>query len=211
MNKSQLKEKAKAILNGYSLGHIFDSSSSEYKFLCRIFQGHPEFAIKVGSGIKSIYTGVGEVYKTRCFFIDRTDGTYTDISYIRSIDGACSKISDIKCACRSAIQPVIDDFRSTVIFGVDTCSFTGELLVQQNTHIDHYDLTFNDLVDLWLKPLNIDSLHSLLNDSTKDNETKIYFLAEEIVNGFIAFHNEHTHLRAVSKTANLSTLKKKGR
>lgn len=99
MNKSQLKAKAKEILNSYPLDHLLDPTSSDYSFLLRLFQGHPEYSVKSGAGITGIYIGMGEVYKTRCFFINRLDGTYSDISYIRSIDGATSKISDIKCAC----------------------------------------------------------------------------------------------------------------
>lgn len=208
MNKSQLKEKARAMLNGFPIGHPFPVDSAEHKFLSRIFQGHPEYSLKKGCGIASIFISTGETYKTTCFFIKRTDGTTTDISYIRSIDGASSKISDIKCACRSAIKNVIQDFRATVNFGVDICPVSGEVLQSDNTHIDHYDLIFNEVVELWMKPLPIDTLHCLLN-GTNDHEDQVYFIAEEIIGGFIDFHNKHTHLRAVTKTANLSTLKRK--
>lgn len=208
MNKSKLKLKAKAILNDNPIGYVFTPDQADYNFLLRIFQGHPEYMIKTKVGIRSIHIGIGGEFKTRCFIITRLDGSVTDISYIRSIDGATTKISDIKCACRSAIDSIIIAFRKSIAFGFDTCPFTGAVLLPENTHIDHYDLTFNEVVEKWLKTENIDVIHSLLNDSTKDNETKIYFTSDALVKDFIQYHNENTHLRAVSKTANLSILKK---
>ena len=209
MNKSKLKERAKSILNGFPINHVFDVDSSEHKFLNRLFEGHPEYSIKSGTGIKNLSIGVGGKFKTRCFMINRINGTSTDISYIRSVDGATSKISDIKCACRSAIDPVIIEFKKGVRYGIDTCQITGELLTKDNTHIDHYDMTFDELFGLWIKDLSIDLLHSLLNDSTIDNATSIYFKSEIIANGFVVFHNDNTNLRAVTKKANLSILTRK--
>ncbi|MEJ2905053.1 DCL family protein [Pedobacter panaciterrae] len=208
MNKSQLKERAKAILNNYPLGHIFDSTGLDYKFLIRIFEGHPEYNIKSGLGISEIYIGQGETYKTRCFFVKRVDGTNTDISYLRSVDGASSKISDIKAACRSAIKFVIDDVGLSVNYGIDSCLFTGEILTKENTHIDHYDKPFDEVVNEWIKHLNIDSVHSCINDGTKDNEFDVFFTSRELNEDFVLYHNRNTNLRAISKKANLSLLKK---
>jgi len=209
MNKSTLLKKAKAILNDNPIGTVFDNTSEDYRFLLRIFQGHPEYHIKVGSGIANVYTGKGETYNTRCFFLTRVDGSSSDISYIRSINGATTKISDIKCACRSAIDDIIIQFKSSVRFGFDTCPISGHILYTQNTHIDHYDKKFDELFQIWIKSKNIDSTHQLLNDTTKDHEQKIYFVSRSIREDFIAFHNANTNLRAVTKEANLSTLKRK--
>lgn len=209
MNKSALLKKAKAILNDNQLGTIFDHSSEDYTFLLRIFQGHPEYQIKSGAGIVNVFIGKGVEFNTRCFFITRIDGSTSDISYIRSINGATTKISDIKCACRSAIEAIVADVRKKVIFGVDICPISGDALTPDNTHIDHYNLTFEELFTLWIKLQNIDFLHSCLNDSTQDNAQKIYFTSNTIRKSFIEFHNCHTHLRAVTKTSNLSALRKK--
>lgn len=48
-----------------------------------------------------------------------------------------------------------------------------------------------------------------MNDGTKDNEQQIYFIAPELNEGFSQFHDRNTHLRAVTKAANLSILKRK--
>lgn len=206
--KSKLKAQAKGILNDNPIGFVFENNTSDYNFLLRIFQGHPEYHIKVGAGISNIYIGIGAEYKTRCFFITRLDGSTTDISYIRSIDGATTKISDIKCACRHAVQPIIEGVRARIVYGVDRCPISGAILHPENTHIDHYNLTFDELCNKWLKTENIDLAHACLNDVTKDNEQAIYFTSKFLREDFINFHNANTHLRAVSKIANLSTLRK---
>jgi len=208
MNKSQLKAKAKAILNENPLGFIFEQNTADYNFLLRIFQGHPEYSIKVGSGISNIYIAKGLEYSTRCFFITRIDGSTSDISYIRSIDGATSKISDIKCACRSSIKHIIDGVRARVVYGLDKCPIGGDRLTPTNTHIDHYNLPFDEVCNAWLKNQNIEFVHSCLNDSKVDHVQEISFASNALRDSFISFHNHNTHLRAVSKTANLSTLRK---
>lgn len=210
MNKSQLKAKAKAILNDNPLGFVFEQNTADYNFLLRIFQGHPEYSIKVGSGISNIYISKGLEYSTRCFFITRIDGSTSDISYIRSIDGATTKISDIKCACRSAIKDVVARRRAKVNFGVDKCPISGEILLDdQSTHIDHYNMPFDDLCNTWLKSQNIEFLHSCLNDTSADHAQEISFASKNIRDSFISFHNANTRLRAVNAKANLSTLKRK--
>lgn len=206
--KSKLKAQAKAILNDNPLGFIFEQNTADYNFLLRIFQGHPEYHIKVGSGISNIYIAKGLEYSTRCFFITRIDGSTSDISYIRSIDGATTKISDIKCACRSAIKDVIARRRDKVQFGVSICPISGEVLTNENTHIDHYNLPFDEVCNEWLKSQNIEFVHSCLNDSTIDHVQEISFASRNLKESFVAFHNANTRLRAVTKQANLSTLRK---
>lgn len=75
-------------------------------------------------------------------------------------------------------------------------------------HIDHYDLTFAELFNLWVNTRDIDYLYSQINDTSKDCETNVYFINQEIIDDFVQHHNSHTHLRAVSKIANLSILRR---
>ena len=89
------------------------------------------------------------------------------------------------------------------------CPITGEVVYdKRDVHIDHYDMTFRQLFDEWVKGKDIEELYRMTLRSNKDNDTNTYFDNEEICNDFIEFHNKHTHLRAVSKRANLSELRK---
>lgn len=204
--KKSIAERCKAILHKYPINSSV-TLSDDYEFIIELFKQHPHYAIKAGPGIKDIIVKLTE-FKNRCFYIVRSDNSMTDISYLVCINGAGTKKSDIALACRSAIRDIIVKFKNdNVVFGITTCPVTGEILTKDNIHIDHYNLTFNELFNIWIKGADIDKLHSELNIGTTDCEHQIYFVKQDIIDHFRAFHNANTHLRAVSVKANLSILK----
>jgi len=203
MKKTEKINKCREILHKYPICSKI-SDFDELKFLQSIFEGHSEWNLKKGVGIDFI-TVEFTAYKNKCFFIHRIDKSKTDISFMHSITNR-SDISKIKLACRNSIREIIVKFRSeNVIFGKTKCPITGEILTNQNTHIDHYELTFNDLFNKWIENKNIDLLVKNLNE-TEDNNLETYFTDNQISIDFINYHNPNTHLRAVSKQANLSIL-----
>ena len=82
---------------------------------------------------------------------------------------------------------------------------SGDILNFENVHIDHYDMTFNDMFNIWISNYNEDYLYSKIK---KDNKIGVKFIDSKIVEDFKKFHNENTKLRMVSTFANLSILKK---
>lgn len=208
MNKSKLKLKAKDILNKYPVGTIV-SNLEEVDFLLSIFQNHPEWLIKKGCGIEFISTIKTQTHGTRCFVLYRKDGSTTDISYIQSISPV-DKYFDIKVACRTSIRDIVIDFRRKNFITSETvCPISDVLLTYDNVHVDHYDLTFNELYLNWIENNDKDLLLQSISNVSKDNETDVYFTNLDIKNNFIEFHNANTNLRIVSKFANLSYLKLK--
>lgn len=203
MTKTDKINKCRAILHKYPINSRI-SDFNDIKFLQSIFEGHSEWDLKKGSGIDFISIK-NTPYNNQCFYLHRTDNTETDISFMHSISNRSDK-ANIKTACRSAIRAIVTDFRDkNVIFHKSKCPITGEILTPLNTHIDHYDLTFNDLFNLWIKDKDIDSLKRNICE-TKDRDLETYFTDSEIIIDFRGFHNRNTHLRAVSKSANLSIL-----
>ena len=169
-----------------------------------IFENHSDWELKKGVGISSI--SVVKNMFNKCFQLNRLDGTFTDISFTHSITNR-SKSYEVKKACRNAIRNCIVKFRNeNVIYGVSVCPISGEILSKENTHIDHYDLTFDLMFNLWIVQQDFDYLFSKINE-TKDNCVLTCFTDVNITNDFIAFHNQNSKLRAVSINANLSILK----
>lgn len=198
MNKKQVTEKCRDIL--------YERIPIDYDFLLNdVFPYHPEWDTKRGNGVLLVRIG-NTKYGNKCFFIERVDGTSTDISFTKCITNP-SKCADIKKACRSAIRNEIVKFRKSIRFGIDKCELTGEILQKDNTHIDHYDMTFDELFVMWIFDKRVEDLHKYINPM-KDNEFETYFISEIIKNEFINFHNKNTHLRAVTIKANLSRPKK---
>lgn len=203
MNKKQKTEKCREILYRYSVNENI-SNDEDIQFLLSIFENHSEWDLKKGKGIKSI--SVIKNQFNRCFQLNRIDGTFTDISFIHSITNH-SKIAIIKKACRTAIRKNIVEFRNdNVLYGISVCPITYEVLTKENTHIDHYDLTFDSMFNLWMSIQNFDFIFSKVNQ-TNDNSFVTCFTDNSIINDFIIFHNTHSKLRAVSKYANLSILR----
>lgn len=201
MNKTQEKQKFKAILNK---GFLTENDKAQLK---ELFKKHPSYARKKGTGIKDIVVEKTK-FNNNTFVIVRNDFTKTDISYIVCIDGQKTKKAKVKKACRNAVRPIIKNAQDKVMYGIDRCQFTGEVLTKENTHIDHYNLNFNELFKAWIKDKNVDYLFSQLNDTSVDMEMHVYFTNAKTRQDFIAFHNKNTHLRAISKTANLKRKRK---
>ena len=203
MNKKQKTEKCREILYKYAVNENI-SNEEDIQFLLSIFENHSEWVFKQGVGIKSI--SVVKNMFNKCFQLNRIDGTFTDISFVHSITNR-SKLAEIKKACRTAIRKEIVKFRDeSVIFNASICPITSEVLTKENTHIDHYDLTFDLMFNLWVVQHDFDFLYSKVNE-TKDNCVVTCFTDGSIIEDFVNFHNQKSKLRAVSKNANLSILK----
>lgn len=205
MKKTEITKRCKSILHGYPV-RSYLPKNDDFHFLINLFKSHPHYELKYGSGIKELFIDFTK-YKNKCFNITRTDGTTTDISYVQCLSPS-TEISDIKAACRSAIRSEIISFRNqNVDFGKTPCSFTGDILTPENTHIDHYDKTFNVLFSEWYLSKDHAQLFAALNDTSAHGEMEIYFRDISVAEDFRIYHNANTNLRAVSIKANLSILK----
>lgn len=58
-----------------------------HSFLCDLVSRHPRAAEKIGKGIDHFTIGVG-LYGTRCFYLNRVDGSRTDFSFMKCVRGA---------------------------------------------------------------------------------------------------------------------------
>ena len=231
MTKKEKTQMCQTILHKYpiysDLGWGRITNQGEHDMLLHIFQNHPEWQLKKGVGIDFISVTLTS-WKTRCFQLHRVDGTTTDISYKACITKKHPAQIFIE-ACRNAVREDIHRFRmQNVIYGVTTCEITGETLTRDNTHIDHYDMDFKTLLkNFWYKYFSHVKLAEFVDthiNKTDDNSVDTCFIENVWINPssddemlmlmsisecFRQFHNENTQLRAVTKDANLSLLKRK--
>lgn len=202
MTKKYQKDKCKEILNKYLIDHTI---IHEKNFLISVFKNHPDWEMKRGKGGKRIFIGKDK-YNHRCFFIERIDNTVIDISFIKAINGKNkSELEIIKRACRSAIFPEIQQFKEkNVIFDFSRCVISNEILTKLNINIDHFDLNFKDMFELWIKNQDVKEL--IINiESTPQSYN---FKNDKIRNDFINFHNANCKLRAVTKMVNQKIIRK---
>lgn len=206
MTRKEKTEKCRLIL--YSTDDIV-LHVSDFEFLLEVFEGHAEWGQKKGVGVDFISVGLSP-YNTKCFFINRLDGSKTDISFVGAIKNP-TPIKKVKSACRFAIREEVINFRKeNVVYNETKCPITGYVLTPHNTHIDHYDLTFDEMFNKWIgqEEIILDYLIEQIEE-TKDNEFETRFKDKDLDANFIKFHNENSKLRAVSSAANLSILRHK--
>lgn len=203
MNKTQKTIKCREIL--HNTRRFVDDESARF-LLGQIFPNHPEWDEKQGIGVDHLEVRP-DGHGGRCFYIVRRDGSFTDISFVASIYPPKKK-NDVLKACRSVIRPLIERMRESIKLPF-ICPITGEIVYDKhNVHIDHYDMTFMELFNEWVEDKDIEALYRMTLKSNKDNDTETYFDNDEICADFLEFHNRHTHLRAVSRRANLSIIRK---
>jgi pantothenate kinase len=206
-SKDALRGKVKAILEKYSLGEHLNSYDSE--FMMAVFEMHPRFEIKKGSGIISVYVGRG-AYNSKCFYLKRTDNSVIDISF-RECFNSSTKRAKFMSACRTAVFGQIAAFRNQAFKDSKfiKCPFSGEMLTKENCHIDHVSPnTFSAIVDSFL--LRYDLKIETIKVNSKSNALSFsdFFEDQRIIDLFAAHHKANAVLRVVSKNANFTVCQK---
>jgi len=114
--------------------------------------------------------------------------------------------------CRNIVRPEIKKMKDSIVFPCK-CEITGEIIESpDNLHIDHYDKDFSQVVFDWLYALKkykekkdkktCDIVGILYNNFISfDNNMFTY---DKLNESFLLYHNSNTHLRKVTKKANLS-------
>ncbi len=187
-------------------------SEEEFNFMYGYFESiHHEWKFKLGNGIKSIHRTLDKVTgKYRAFEIERLDGSKTDISYIVSNIKTPNLHNDFKKALRYIVMPQILEFKKNFFqFPVTKfCEFTGDIITFSNCHVDHFEPTFDELVNNFIVGNNITDLKNIL-EPNKDNQTICKLSDKGISKSFFDYHLKNANLQAVSVKANLSILKNK--
>lgn len=210
LNKAALKRQCREIICRTS-GRV--SEADAQWLIDNVFQFHPYWDQKRGCGVDYLRVEKIGDYGTYGFRLYRIDGTKDDISFVKAIDDLGKKDSSawktrsVKSACREAIMPQIRKIREAIRLPI-LCPITLQYIYDKaEVEIDHYDLTFEELLALWLEGKDIEALYEAVDGG--DNVIGDHFKDKEIEQDFIKFHNDHTHLRAVSKFANGSLLRRK--
>jgi hypothetical protein len=83
--KKALEERLKAMLHAAAPGVELDEP--EHSFLLCVLFRHPDAVEKIGCGVRAFRVGTSK-YGNRCFEAVRTDGTWTEFSYLKCAKGS---------------------------------------------------------------------------------------------------------------------------
>lgn len=213
---SKLKEKIKAILNSNNIGAKIENEEDS-NFLFDFFSKyHPQWKEKLGeSGFSHFEVGnydkVSNSYytQTRCFFVVRNDGTREHISYTKCKKSHSSDYRKIiNATLRNIIAPKIIQLRDSIKVFPYHSPLGDWIYRKQDLHIDHYDYTFKEVVDMWIKSISrtekeiVDCI-----DCSGSNTETFCFKDGALRSNWEDFHDKNTHLRAISKKENLKRKK----
>jgi hypothetical protein len=198
----------KAMLARYRPGDSIHATDAVH--LHHLIERHAEAPQKIGCGIARFYverTDKG----TCCFWLERTDGSYTDFSYISCIKARAKTLDQaFKEACREA---VVDDLVAAKKAHFDAhgdesgrvpCDITGELLLPHECHLDHaHPMTFEVIVQTFWAASGIEPSRDILSAS-QDQQFATTFTDPGIAQRFRDFHHRVAQLRIVQSNLNLS-------
>lgn len=183
----------KKILNTGGIGRILDEEETNQ--LTSLLNLHPKRSEKIGAGIESI--GITESsHGTRCFVINRTDGTSIDFSYLKCIKGDHKPFTEFSNACRQAVQARLHEWKVSQFDSTKAkCENTNEYILWNQAHVKHKPpMTFNTIVNKFLIHKNID-LSTIEYD--RESAEGVQFKNQQIADDFDKFHEERAVLKFV--------------
>ncbi len=206
--KSVLEHVKAKIYYRYENNH--DLAEDHLCFMIGLLRYHPWSDQKIGFGIKRMWIQKNENYDTRCFWLERHDGSKTDFSFYQCVQPPSIE-RDFKQACRAAIAPFIinfrlSHFRDNAQDDVISCPVTGDMISIYESHVDHeppdtFDVIVNEFIGV-IKEIRPEMLTDH-GDGIEGN----HLVDENVKSQWISFHNERAKLRVVSVLANLSVIK----
>lgn len=154
--------------------------------LLALLERHPEAAHKIGVGVKRFYKAPTEM-GTSCFWIERTDGSKTDFSYITAVKAKGKSLyQEFAEACRNAVRADLVNTKELFFNehadkdGKVECEITGEKISIYESHLDHKKpLTFQVLVNTFIAANNITLSKEMLSTS-QDEQFETEFLDQNI-------------------------------
>lgn len=203
-SKSKLTNYCKYVLNSG-----VDLLEGDYlEVLKGVLELHEDYDSKVGKGDFKIGIRSCPVNpRNKQFYILRADGTDTDFSYVKCINKP-SKDTQMKKALRNLVIDQVREYKDEYFKknkdskGYVICPVTKLKINKKSSHLDHYELQFNEIVKLWLEKENIDIKNiTLVKSEVIDYDMIIE--EEEIKESFYKFHKEHASYRVVLDKVNL--------
>lgn len=217
MTFTQQKENIRNILKGHNVGECTteEETRSVTAFLRRY---HPEWYHKtIGQRVLTYHIIRASKYSTICFQLETEGGIKDDISFsiltAKPKDVLRYKRENICQACRTAIDaPCIKPLRDEIIKKIKNgtsiySEYSGKQITDsKDVHIDHFNVCFDDLVTMWIDKKGLDFLFENIN-MKEHLSTITRYTDQTLADEFIAFHNQHTHLRIVTRSENLCDLR----
>lgn len=210
LRKKDALAAVQAVRNRYKPGERVSDPEDE-AFLHDLLDKHYDADQKRGAGIDHFQvrrTTKGSVG----FHIIRTDGSDTDFSFMVCLDGEPSQRQNLLATMRDAVKWQVIAVKNKAFEEAGeerlvTCALTGDLVAEDEVHVDHFDPDFIDLATHYVSAQGGWDAFPLLNGL--DNTVGSVFADDTQREAWESYHQEHANLRVISIQANLS-LRRRG-
>lgn len=184
------------MLHRYSDGERINGEDS--MLLVQLLQSHPDD--KIGVGVKYFYRDRNPEQPTSGFHVMRSDGDWTDFSYITCVKGEKpTAYTYFYRACRFAVSPYLTRKKNRLFeSGPVFCSLTGETLAKENSEYRHTNPSFKNLVDAFLSDNGLEVDWSLF-PSDRDRQYNVRFVDQKLERAFIEYHVSNSNLNIFKK------------
>jgi hypothetical protein len=199
--KSAADARIAGVLRKYQAGSRL--APEDDNFMRLVLNRHASASEKIGVGVDHIEVMQSD-YGNRCFCIVRVDGSRIDFSY-KSCLTPRSAEEDFKKACRTSVVNTVLAFKSMAfaLSGSLVCPVSGEIVTWDTCHVDHAEpWTFDAIIAAFVAE------YGALARVDAAGGTTTRFLHDSDTLMFRAYHDARATLRVVSRTANLSTLRR---
>lgn len=198
--KSAAKDEIKRRISSYEFGDIL--SPEDQIFFGDLFKLHSEHDSKIGCGIASIQIE-RDFNNNKCFFINRVDGSRTDISWTHCIQPASTR-NIISMAFRREIKDRVVSFKSNQLEKQIMCPILDIPLDFNNSHAAYIDRSFEQLLNEFLKVngIDIESIE-IIDPMPDDKDHRAMLKNSEIRLSWKNYHLANAQLTLISAEANL--------
>jgi hypothetical protein len=212
-SKKEAQEYFRMEISSRDVGTEITSQEEFFADIRSLIERHPEREQKVGVGIEAFIVRLDD-NRNKMLWLRRTDGSSTDFSYITCIRGnGMSLRQEFAEAARKTVEPHITEFRDDYVRrfmnpdGQIPCEETGVLMNIKDSHVDHFPVTFQTLVDQFLDQTSIGLTRNILS-APADRQTHTSFVCPKTAAMFLDFHRSNATLKVVHKTVNLKRKRK---
>lgn len=197
----------KEMLNSYRVNTTINGENHD--LLLAVLERHPEAQQKIGVGIKRFYKAPTDK-GTNCFWVERTDGTKTDFSYLTAVKAKDKSLyQEFSEACRNAVSNDLTKAKEMFFMenadenGKVECEITGDKIAIYESHLDHKKpMTFQVIVNTFILANNI-TLSKQMISASKDQQFEKEFTDQVIKAKFIDYHHKIAQLRIINSKSNL--------
>ncbi|MCX6973053.1 MAG: DCL family protein [Verrucomicrobia bacterium] len=165
---------------------------------------HKERNEKVGTGVKRFFVDFAPDHPTRCFWIERVDGTKTKFG----VPACLVSVRNLNLqSLRQAVESYVEEFKvrriGTANFFIS--DYSGVEFAVTEAHVDH-EVPFELIAENFFQDAGLSLDDGLLTKSS-DSTSKPTWIDQPLIKRFVAYHAEFP-LRMVSARENLSDIRR---